>query len=69
MKWNEMTTFQKTICVIGWICGISYLILSFPNLRNSLEIPHAALFPLFSFFGLVRVLHKVTRNWLRDTTL
>ncbi len=52
MKWNEMSTTQKILTVIGWICGIAYLVLSFPELRSYLSIPKAALYPLFGVFWL-----------------
>ena len=52
MKWNEMTIIQKILFAIGWICGIVYIVLSFPALRSYLSIPKAALYPFFGVFWL-----------------
>ena len=50
MKWNEMTIVQKIMSVVGWICGIAFIILTAIDLFASLPIPKAATFPLYSVF-------------------
>lgn len=52
MKWNEMTDRQKLFFVTGCICGIIYLVLSFPALRSSLSIPATPLKLLLGIFWL-----------------
>lgn len=70
MKWNEMTTIRKVVCVVGWICGISYLILSFFDLiilsffdlTNLPTIPKAALCPLFGIYWLCMGINLKSRK-------
>ena len=52
MKWNEMTTVRKVVCVVGWVCGISYFVLSFFDLIDLPAIPKVALYPLFGICWL-----------------
>ncbi len=62
MKWNEMTTVRKAVCVVGCICGISYLVLSFFDLTNLPTIPKAALFPLFGIYWLCMGINLKSRK-------
>ena len=50
MKWNEMTTVQKIMSVVGWICGIVFIILTVIDLFAPLPIPKAAIFSLYAVF-------------------
>ena len=50
MKWDDMTTVQKIIYVIGWIGGLSYFILTTCEIFDLFSIPKAITFPLFSAF-------------------
>ncbi len=63
MKWNEMTTVQKILYVIGLICGLSYFVLSFLDLFDLLPIPKGALYLLFSVFWLnLGIIQKVKKH-------
>lgn len=63
MKWNEMTTVQKIIYVIGLICGISYLVLSFFDLFDLLPIPKGALCLIVSVFWLnLGIIQRVKKH-------
>ena len=62
MKWNEMTTVRKVVCVVGWICGISYFVLTFFDLTNLPTIPKAALYPLFGIFWLCQGINLESRK-------
>ena len=50
MKWNEMSVFQKTIFVLGFICAFTYFILSVIELFNLATIPKAIPYLLFAAF-------------------
>lgn len=52
MKWNHLTVAQKVIFAIGCICGLAYIVLSFPALRSDLTIPEALLTFLYGNFWL-----------------
>ncbi len=63
MKWNEMTTVQRVIYVVGLISGFSYLVLSALDLFGLLPISKGILFPLFSVFWLnLGMIQKVKKN-------
>ncbi len=62
MQWNEMTTARKVVFVVGWICGISYLVLSFLDLTNLPTIPKAALYPLFGIYWLCQGINQKSRK-------
>ena len=62
MQWNEMTTVRKVVFVVGWICGISYLVLSFFDLTNLPTIPKAALYPLFGIYWLCQGINQKSRK-------
>ena len=65
MKRNEMTTVQKIMSTVGWICGIVFIILTGIDLFAPLPIPKAATFPLYSVFwvgmGITQSSKKVAR--------
>lgn len=50
MKWSEMSTAKKIICVIGDIGGLSYFILTTCDIFDLFETPKAIALPLFSAF-------------------
>ena len=62
MKWNEMTTARKAVFVVGWICGIAYLVLSIFELTNLPTIPKAAWNPLFGIYWLCQGINLKSRK-------
>lgn len=50
MKWKEMSNVKKIICVIGYIGGLSYFILTTCDIFDLFETPKEIAFPLFSAF-------------------
>ena len=62
MNWYEMTMIRKVICVVGWVCGISYLVLAFFDLTDLPTIPKPVLYPLFGIYWLCQGINQKSRT-------
>lgn len=54
MKWNKQAFVQKVLPVIGYICGVAFLVLSAFELCDIQIVPKAVGYALFGVFYLTQ---------------
>lgn len=62
MKWKETPSVQKTITVVGFVCGVAFFLLEILRYCDILTNTQPVEFALFSIFWLgmgIRQEHKV----------